>query len=112
LSSPIIWVTLHRKLKGLNSTERIERHRRSLGDFLDKKHQVTLTSFEHPDLNPQLELEIRLGLKNGFSVCDIFNNPSTSNATFTGLPDGIFLFQESKFGYILEGFAMKNVGII
>jgi hypothetical protein len=28
-----------------------------------------------------------------------------------GLPDGIFLNQKSKFGKILEGFAMEDVGV-
>jgi hypothetical protein len=27
-----------------------------------------------------------------------------------GLPDGIFAKQKSKFGYILEGLEMENVG--
>jgi hypothetical protein len=29
----------------------------------------------------------------------------------TGLPDGIFAYQKSKFGCILEGLGMENVGI-
>jgi hypothetical protein len=29
----------------------------------------------------------------------------------TGLPDGIFLFQESQFGYISEWLGMGKVGI-
>jgi hypothetical protein len=29
----------------------------------------------------------------------------------SGLPDGLFSNQKSQFGYILEGLAMKNVGI-
>jgi hypothetical protein len=29
-----------------------------------------------------------------------------------GLPDGIFAYQKSKFGHILEGLGMENVGII
>jgi hypothetical protein len=28
-----------------------------------------------------------------------------------GLPDGIFSYQKSQFGYILEGLGMENVGI-
>jgi hypothetical protein len=28
-----------------------------------------------------------------------------------GLPDGIFSYQKSQFGYILEGHAMEDVGI-
>jgi hypothetical protein len=28
----------------------------------------------------------------------------------TGLPDGIFLFQKSQFGYISEGLGMEKVG--
>jgi hypothetical protein len=30
----------------------------------------------------------------------------------TGLPDGIFSNQKSQFGYILEGLAMEDVGIL
>jgi hypothetical protein len=30
----------------------------------------------------------------------------------TGLPDGLFSSQKSKFGQILEGLAMKDVGIV
>jgi hypothetical protein len=29
----------------------------------------------------------------------------------TGMPDGLFSNLKSKLGYILEGLAMKNVGI-
>jgi hypothetical protein len=29
----------------------------------------------------------------------------------TGLPDGIFSYQKSQFGYMLEGLEMENVGI-
>jgi hypothetical protein len=28
-----------------------------------------------------------------------------------GLPDGLFSYQKLRFGYILEGFGMENVGI-
>jgi hypothetical protein len=28
-----------------------------------------------------------------------------------GLPDGLFYYQKSQFGYILEGLGMENVGI-
>jgi hypothetical protein len=30
---------------------------------------------------------------------------------FTGLPDGIFSYDASQFGYILEGLRMENVDI-
>jgi hypothetical protein len=29
----------------------------------------------------------------------------------TGLPDGLFSYQKSQFGKILEGFVIKNVGM-
>jgi uncharacterized membrane protein YiaA len=32
-------------------------------------------------------------------------------SAWAGLPDGIFLYQKSQFGYILEGLGMKSVGI-
>jgi hypothetical protein len=30
-------------------------------------------------------------------------------ASGTGLPDGLFLYPKSQFGYILEGLGIKNV---
>jgi hypothetical protein len=30
----------------------------------------------------------------------------------TVLPDGIFSYQKSQFGYIFVGFGMENVGIL
>jgi hypothetical protein len=36
---------------------------------------------------------------------------SEKNYSATGLPDGMFLNQKSKFGKILEGLGMKKIGI-
>jgi hypothetical protein len=34
-----------------------------------------------------------------------------NNHSHTGLPDGLFLNQKAKFGLLLEGLAMEDVGI-
>jgi hypothetical protein len=44
-----------------------------------------------------------------FFVCLRESDTSSSEA---GLPDGIFLNQKSKIGYILEGLGIDNVGIL
>jgi hypothetical protein len=37
--------------------------------------------------------------------------PAESIRRRTGLPDGMFSYQKSKFGYILESLGMKKVGM-
>jgi hypothetical protein len=41
----------------------------------------------------------------------VYNDNSNNVHTRTGLPDGLFSNQRSKFGLILEVLAMEDVGI-
>jgi hypothetical protein len=58
-----------------------------------------VTSAEHN--NSKLENFFPVNLKLGHWDC-----------SRTGLPDGIVSNQKSRFGYILEGLAVKDVGIL
>jgi hypothetical protein len=69
--------------------------------------QVEITKYSQPPLSVMPCCSGR-GKRNTVSPRRISSHAAQVEA---GLPDGLFEDQKSKFGYILEGLGMKNVGI-